>query len=57
MTTIADVFKMFPNQILRISKPEKSIKKKPKTINSCFSEGIQYGCKAFTIEMGHQLKK
>ncbi|WP_165869297.1 hypothetical protein [Maribacter algicola] len=53
MNTITEVFKMFPIQISRVSKSERRIKQKSKTITSCFSEGIEEGCMAFTKEMGH----
>lgn len=56
MTTIADVFKMFPLHNSRTSKTDKGVKKQSKTITSCFSEGMQEGCEIFTKQMGCKTK-
>lgn len=53
MNTLTEVLKIFPVQMSRISKLEKPIKQKPKTIAFCFSEGVVEGCRSFAKEMGH----
>lgn len=54
MTTIATVFKMFPQPIFSTSM--KKVQEKT-NFEDCFSEGLQNGCQAFHREMcGHPKK-
>lgn len=56
MITIAKVFKMFPIRNMQASKSDSLDKTQTKTITSCFFEGIQEGCNAFTKGMGYKTK-
>jgi hypothetical protein len=56
MSTIAQVFKMFPFQLRSEYIWDTRVKQKSKTISSCFSEGIQEGFMAFNVEMAYKVR-